>query len=203
MLGPEERAGLRVLVAELGWVRALRVGLSVQLAAVRGAPFGDLPPASDPKERGSRGQVGPAVLLFRALGRHVGGDDALRITGRAVEEGALTFLGRTLGRLDRDALDRMDDAGRDAWARDKADAFPNATVEWKEVGARKVVFEVTACRFVQLLAHAGHPELGPLFCAGDARYFGEVEPGTELVRPTTIAEGSDRCRFTIQAEGDA
>ncbi len=198
MLGPEERTGLRVLVGELGWIRALRVGLSVQLAAARGEPFGDLPPATDTNERGSRAQAGPAVLLYRALKRHVDEPEALRITGRAVEEGALTFLARTIGRLDRDAIDAMSEAERDAWARAKADAFPNATVEWKEIGAQKVVFEVTACRLVQLLHHVGEEQLAPLFCKGDGRYFGEVEPGTELIRPTTIAAGDDRCRFTIR-----
>jgi len=203
MLGPEERAALRVLVEELGWVGALRVGASVQVAALRGQPFADLPRATDRKERGSRDQAGPAVLLFRSLARRVGNAEARRITGRAVEVGSIAFLSRTLGRLDRDALDRMDEAERDGWAREKADAFPNAEIEWKEVGRRRVVFEVTSCRLVELVAHAGHPELAGLFCAGDARYFGEVEPGTELVRPTTIAGGSDRCRFTIQAEVDA
>lgn len=199
MLGPEERAALRVLVEELGWFGALRVGASVQLAGLRGQPFADLPPATDRKERGSREQAGPAILLFRALTRRVGDVEALRVTGRAVEVGSIAFLSRTLGPLDRDALEAMDDAERDAWARTKADAFPNADVEWKEVGRRRVVFEVTSCRLVQLVAHAGHPELADLFCAGDARYFGEAEPGTELIRPTTIASGGDRCRFTIQA----
>jgi hypothetical protein len=199
MLGPEERAALRVLVEELGWLGALRVGASVQVASLRGQPFGDLPRATDRKERGSRDQAGPAILLFRALAPRVGEAEARRITGRAVEVGAIAFLSRTLGRLDRDAIDRMDEAERARWAKAKADAFPNAEVVWKEVGRQRVVFEVTSCRLVELVAHAGHPDLAVLFCAGDARYFGEVEPGTELVRPTTIASGGDRCRFTIQA----
>ncbi len=198
MLGPEERAGLGVLVDALGWLGALRVGLAVQWASARGAPFADLPPATTADEAGSRAQAGPAVLLYRALGRRVAGAEALRLTGRAVEEGAIAFLGRTLGPLDRGALDGMGPAEREAWAQGKAAAFPNATVVWKTVTRHEVVFEVTACRLVQLVAHAGHPELAPLFCVGDGRYFGEIEPGTELVRPTTIAGGGERCRFTIR-----
>jgi hypothetical protein len=53
---------------------------------------------------------------------------------------------------------------------------------------------------VELVRHAGHPELAPLFCVGDARYFREVEAEAELLRPTTLAAGDDRCRFTIRFE---
>ena len=200
MLGPEERAGLKALVAELGVARAVRVGLRVQLEAARGEPFGHLPAADSAQERGSRAQAGPAVLLVRALRRSMSDEDALRVTARVVEEGALIFLARTLGRLDRAAVDALSDAEREAWAKAKAGAFPNATVEWRSVTAREVVFEVTACRLVQLVHQVGEPQLAPLFCSADARYFGEVEPGTELVRPTTIAAGHDRCRFTLRAD---
>ncbi len=199
-LGAEERAALRVLVEELGLVRALAVGVSVQVAALRGEPFADLPPATDFPERGSRQQAGPAVLLYRALARRVGEAEGLRITGRAVEVGAMTFLGRTLGRLERRRIEAMDEAERDRFAKEKAAGFPNAELVWEEISPTRVVFAVTRCRLVELVRHAGHPELAPLFCVGDARYFREVEAEAELLRPTTLAAGDDRCRFTIRFE---
>jgi Amt family ammonium transporter len=45
---------------------------------------------------------------------------------------------------------------------------------------------------------AGVPELAPVFCKGDARFFGTVEPDVELIRPTMIATGGARCDFTLR-----
>jgi hypothetical protein len=186
-----------VLADELGWVAALRVGAAVQWRQLRREPFGELPAAKGFKEAGSRDQAGPAVLLYRVLRERVGQERALHIVGRAVEEGAISFLGRSLGRLDRATIDALDDAGRKAYARDKAAKFPNAELEWVEISGEQVRFEVKACRLVALVGHAGHPELAPLFCKGDERFFGEVQENAELIRPTTLAGGDDRCRFTI------
>ncbi|MCB9674775.1 MAG: L-2-amino-thiazoline-4-carboxylic acid hydrolase [Alphaproteobacteria bacterium] len=198
MLGPEERAGLRVLVDALGWVGALRVGVALEWRRIRGEPFGDLPAAEGHAEVGSRAQAGPAVLLYRVLRERVGDERALAIVAKAVEEGAIAFLSRSIGRLDRAEIGALDDAGREHFAKDRAARFPNATLEWRALTADAVSFDVTACRLVELVVHAGHPELAPLFCAGDARFFGEVEEGAVLDRPTTIAGGDPVCRFTIR-----
>ena len=175
----------------------MRVGARVQILTLRGEPFADLPRAEGFKEVGSRAQAGPAILLYRALARY-GPERALAVVGRAVEEGAIAFLSKSIGRLDRTELEALDAEGRRMFAQDRAAKFPNAEVEWKEISATQVSFVVTACRLVQLGHHAGHPELAPLFCSGDARFFGEVERDAELIRPTTIAGGDDHCSFTIR-----
>jgi hypothetical protein len=61
-----------------------------------------------------------------------------------------------------------------------------------------VKFTISRCRLVELVLQAGKPELAPLFCQGDARFFGSVEPDVELLRPDTIARGGASCPFTIQ-----
>ncbi len=48
-----------------------------------------------------------------------------------------------------------------------------------------------------LCAAAGVPELAPVFCAGDAHFFGTVEPDVLLERPQMIAEGAETCRFRL------
>lgn len=203
MLDATERAALAVLGRRLGWLGALRVGVAVERARRRGEPFADLPPAGDAKEAGSRAQAGPAILLYRALRDRVSADDARAITGEAVSAGALVFLRASLGPLRRAALAALDDAGRRAFAADRADRFPNATLTWDEVSADRVAFTVHACRLVTLVAHAGHPELAPLFCAGDAAYFGAVEPGVVLDRPETLAGGGAACRFSLRFAPEA
>lgn len=197
MLDGTERAALRVLVRNLGLLGALRVGIAVERARRRGEPFADLPAATDGKERGSRAQAGPAVLLYRALLERMSEAEALRVTGEAVVAGALVFLTRTLGPLRRSEVAALDEDGRRRFAEDRADRFPNATLTWDEISAERVRFTVHRCRLVELVAHAGHRELAPLFCLGDARWFGNVEPGVRLERPTTLADGAASCPFTL------
>lgn len=193
-----ERAAFRVLVSELGWFGAVRVGLRVRLDAARGRPFGDLPPAVDDKERGSRAQAGPATLLYSALLPRMPRDEALRITGRIVEEGAMVFLGATVGELRREEIARLDDAERRTMLEERLDRFPNATASVEVVEADHVRFLVSRCRLVELVRHAGHPELAPLFCAADGRFFRELPDGVRLDRPTTLADGAEGCPFDLR-----
>jgi hypothetical protein len=143
------------------------------------------------------------VLLLRALRDRVGAEAARAITGEAVAAGAIAFLRAALGPLRRAEIAALDDAGRRAFAADRAARFPNVTLAWDEVSPDRVAFTVTRCRLVELVAHAGHPELAPLFCAGDAAWFGGVEPGVLLDRPETIAAGGAACRFSLRFAPEA
>lgn len=198
MFGAIERTAFRVLWSRLGLWRALQVGLAVQRRVGRGEPFAHLPPPEDWKERGSREQAGPAVVLFEELCRVVHEAEALSVTAEVVEEGAVVFLTQTIGSLRRADLEPLDPEARRAFAEDRGSRFPNATLTWDEVAASRVRFTVHACRLVELVNAVGHPELAPLFCQGDARFFGTVEPDVELIRPHTLATGGHDCPFTIQ-----
>jgi predicted ArsR family transcriptional regulator len=190
LLSAVDRAGLAALAQQVGWPAALWIGASLRLAQARGAPFADLPAATDDAERGSRAQAGSAILLFRALADRV--DDPLAVTAKVIEASALAFLSATIGSLD------LGGAGdRRAQVSAAIGRFPNVTARIDEAAADRVAFTVTACRLVALARHAGHPELAPLFCRADARWFGEVQPGVRLERPTTIAGGDAVCGFRI------
>lgn len=182
----------------LGFRDAVRVGLRVQRRAGRGEPFAELPPTDDWREAGSREQAGPAILLYDELRDLVHEAEALSITAEVVEEAAVVFLGRTIGSLRRSDLAPLDEAARRAFVEERGRRFPNATLTWDEVSPSRVRFTVHACRLVELVVQAGRPELAPLFCQGDARFFGTVEPDVELLRPETIAGGGAACPFTIQ-----
>jgi predicted ArsR family transcriptional regulator len=75
--------------------------------------------------------------------------------------------------------------------------FFNATMRWDEIGPQCVRFTVTHCRFPELCAAAGEPEVAPLLCKGDAVYFGEVLGSVHLERPHTLAGGGPECPFTL------
>lgn len=192
------RAAFGVLWRRLGFFRALSVGLAIDRQRAGGRPFGHLPPPVDDKERQSRDQIGPAIVLFALLVERYGDTKALSVTAEVVEAAALAFLGETVGPLRRAQLAAMDAEARDRFVRERMSRFPNAEVRFEHIGADEVRFTVTACRFVNLCHAAGCPELAPLFCAGDARFFGEVEPDVVLIRETTLAVGGDRCPFVLR-----
>jgi len=195
-----DRVALRVLVRRLGLLRALRAGVAVQWRTARGEPFADLPPAEGFAETGSRAQAGPAIVLYRVLAQRHDPSVALQITGEVIEEAALVFLRQSLGFIERDEVTGLDDDARRRFAEERAARFPNATLTFDEIGPERVRFTVHRCRLVELVHHAGHPELAPLFCRGDARYFGEVQPGVRLTRPGTLAQGDPSCPFTLAWE---
>jgi hypothetical protein len=222
LLSKPDGAALGALARAAGWWTAARVAAAIVLRRAGGEPFADLPPAATAAESGSRGQAGGAILLYRALRGRV--DDPLGVAGAAIEAAALAFLGEAIGPLSgafgpaagpaaagpRDGGDprgggaeSADDAARRAFVADRLARFPNVDARIDEITPERVAFTVTRCRLVELARLAGHPELAPLFCAADARYFGEVQRGVRLDRPSTIASGRPTCAFVLTTVAEA
>ncbi len=198
MAQPGQGRAALILLRELGLVRALRVGLSLARRQRAGEPFAALPPPENDAERLSRAQIGPAILLYQELLRFLPRDEALRLTERVVVVGAVAFLRRSIGRLRRAELAALDEPGRQRFVEARGARFFNATTRWDEVSAASVRFTVTHCRFPPLCQALGVPELAPVFCKGDERFFGSVEPDVVLERPHTLAEGAASCPFTLR-----
>ncbi|MFB6371555.1 MAG: L-2-amino-thiazoline-4-carboxylic acid hydrolase [Bradymonadaceae bacterium] len=202
MIKREDIVGFRILVDELGLVDALRIGGRMQRQIFAGEPFSDLPAPESDQERESRDQIAPAIVLYRQLRDELGEERALEVAERVIREATVVFLSKTVGRLRRDELLAMDDDEREAFVREKGQHFANADLTWDQIGAESVEFTVTHCRFPPLCEAAGVPELAPLFCKGDADFFGGVEEDVDLERPHTIAEGAENCPFHIYMRDD-
>lgn len=199
-MSPDPRSPLAMpalLLRRLGPLTTLRVAAGIVRRHLRGEPFSHLPPADTPRERQSRAQAAPVILLYRAL-TALGHPSPLALTGELLELGAIAFLAKSLGPIRQADLAAMSEPERQRWVAERAARFPNAEPVFHSVTATEVRFTVHACRFVGLTHTAGHPELAPLFCRGDARYFGQVEPGVTLVRPHTLATGGPECPFTLR-----
>lgn len=185
---PIEPAALAVLVRELGLLRALAVGFEVGARMAAGEPFSRLDPPATPKERASRQQIAPAIVLYRVL-RRVRGRDALRITREVVLAAGAAFMARTVGLLARTtSLDEV------SLVRTTS-RFPNAKFSGFEVSADRVAFTAHECLFPTLTRETGAPELAPLFCEVDARAFQDLN--VRLDRPRTMAEGANDCHFQL------
>lgn len=193
-----ERYAAPVLIRELGVLAALEVGRAIRRRVRAGEPFEHLAVPADAREAASRAQAGPAVVLYQELTARVGQHEAMRITREAVGAAGCAFLAKQLGPLRRAELARLDESGRQALAAKMSDSFFNATMEWDRISPEGVDFRVTACSFPTLCASAGVPELAPVFCEVDERYFETVERDVELVRPRTIARGGEQCDFGLR-----
>lgn len=197
-LDPNERIAAPILLRELGVWGALLVGRRIRRRQRAGEPFQLLAPPATEEERLSRDQIGPAILLYRELRERIGREEALRITEVVVVEAALIFLRETIGPLRRAELEALDEESKQAFVKERGRRFFNATVQWDEVSGERVRFTVKHCKFPPLCVAAGVPELAPLFCRADARYFGSVEPDVTLTRNQTIAEGAPTCPFLLE-----
>jgi len=198
LIDPMDRAAVPILLARLGIWRTLRVGMGLRRRLARGAPFDVLPAPTEEAERLSREQIAPAVVLYQLLAESLGSDEALQVTEEVVVASTVVWLREQIGPLERSALAAMDGPAREAFVRQTGARFFNATMRWDRVDAEEVSFTVTACRFPRLCAEAGVPELAPVFCKGDAVFFGTVEPNVSLTRPETIAGGASACPFTLR-----
>jgi hypothetical protein len=185
-----------MLRRELGVLGAAGVLADVLGQRLRGAPFSELGPPADRREALTRRQAAPAVQLHRALRRRVDAERAYALTRDAVLAGGLVFLRGLLGDLDPE----RDSAGSDVAERlgELAGRFFNAEGELAMDGGRAVTFDVSRCRFVELLDAIDARELAPLFCEVDRAYFTPEQTPIRLSRGRTLAGGDDRCDFRFE-----
>ncbi|KAJ4313067.1 hypothetical protein N0V84_009600 [Fusarium piperis] len=60
--------------------------------------------------------------------------------------------------------------------------------------------EVHKCWYMDTLQRLDARGIGPSFCSFDRSWYDPIDPGrhgVKFTRPSTIAEGADRCRFNI------
>lgn len=188
-------AVLRALGAELGWLRAAQVLVRVAWSRARGEPFATLGPPPDERDRLSRRQCGPAVVLYRALLEHTTQPRARAITREAVIAGALPFLDAMIPPLSVSELAEQAPA--------LAERFFNADGHTAVVDdGAAVTFDVHRCRFVELLSAVGASELTALFCEVDRMFFDGRRRPVAMYRRLTLAGGDDRCDFRFEPLDD-
>ncbi|MBN2149067.1 MAG: L-2-amino-thiazoline-4-carboxylic acid hydrolase [Anaerolineales bacterium] len=90
-------------------------------------------------------------------------------------------------------------ASLDAWQ--KGDAMQ---IEKLEQSERRFNFNVRRCRYAEMYAALGAPELGVLLsCNRDAALIEGFNPHIRLTRTQTIMEGAEYCDFRYEMEDDS
>ena len=189
------RAAWSVLRRRLGTARALRLVWQLSRALRRGEPFVDLPPVETEKQAWCRQQLGPAIALYRILKAQRGAEAALELTADLVLEATVAYLRTQIPALQRKDYEVLPESERQSMLTNLVDQFPNVEVGAFETSDRHFRFTVSRCVFVGMCRDLGHPELAPIFCAGDGAFFERHMPEIAFDRPTTRAQGQSCCDF--------
>ncbi|MDP8225632.1 MAG: L-2-amino-thiazoline-4-carboxylic acid hydrolase [Candidatus Lernaella stagnicola] len=187
---------LRLLARRLGLVQTLAVTAELAAHQAIGRPWRGYPPPTSKKEKASRKQAGPAILLYQILKRRFGDYEALDITGEIVTAGAVEFLSIVVPVVRPEDYENVPQAEQLRRLTEVADRFPNGDIAPPHIEADlSFGYDVVRCHFPELFKMLGVPELAPLFCRGDKIFFDRHQPYLEMRRTTTIAEGGEVCDF--------
>lgn len=190
-------ASLKILIKRIGVYRT-----SITLAhflkySLTGQPWKRLPPPADERERLSRNQAGPAVLLYQSLTVTIGPGRAFDLAGEAILAGSLIFLKSQVPIISREQLAGLSPLKRERFIADITGRFFNADVDDPQIGEDSFSYRVCRCRFPELLQKIGLPELGELFCRGDRIFFERYQPNVLFDRTVTLARDGKPCDFSF------
>jgi hypothetical protein len=189
---------LSILAKNIGVKACAGVLFDMARRAVLGEPWKGQARPQDTKERFSREQSGPAVLLYRALLSKVSNDRAIEITGEIIMEASILFLRAQIPVMQPNLLSTMSEKEREKYILNIADQFYNADLGRVEFTEDSFSYEIVRCRFPELMKTVGHPELAPLFCAGDAVFFDREQPHIDFSRTHTLSADAKPCDFSFQ-----
>ena len=201
-MNPMIKAALSSLYQELGLKLMLITIIKLSWSKLKGEPFQDLPLAQNRKERLSREQLGPVIIIYRILLMYLNPQEALKITTKVVETSGRAFLKVVLKDLDLNELTQLSEKEQKNYLTNLLDAVPNSIFTIHIVDQSTVHFTVTDCLFVQLCHQLELPQLAPLFCAVDKAFFQKDVTNISFERETTIAEGGHTCPFVFKVESD-
>ena len=191
-------AAISLLNKRLGVLATTSVLGALMFRQVKGQPWRGLPSPADEKEKLTREQAGPAILLYRVLCDRMPQQDALDLTADIATEGALIFLRQTIPTIRAAEMNALSDEQRLEFLQGIQGKFFNADAGDYTIGETDFSFLIQRCRFPELCKATGHPELAPVFCKGDGLFFERHQPEVLFSREHTLARDGQPCDFSFQ-----
>lgn len=188
----------KILTQRLGYTVFPGLIAKVAYRLLLGEPWRNIHPAESERERLTREQAGPALVLLDVLTDKIGYERALAITSEIVTESAVLFLKTAIPPFTHSQFIAMSREEQLKFLNECIARFPNAVVEKVEVTDECFSYDVTYCEFGILMKKLGRSELAPMFCAGDAVFFERFMPEVEFTREMTLAEGGECCPFRFR-----
>ena len=131
--------------------------------------------------------------LIAALSAEFGRERVWEIVSKVIQEIALQQGAQLASSMESNDLPHFAMA-TETWKKDNA-----IQTEVLEQTRKKFSFNVYRCRYAEMYAHLGIPELGKMLsCDRDYALIEGFNPDIELTRTQTIMEGADICDFCFE-----
>jgi hypothetical protein len=192
------RLALGVLAERLGWAAALKIAARLQWHLWRHSPFASLNAKRRPtlNERLSQHQMAPLILLHRLLLEEgLAEPEVLSLLTALSETVAMAFLQYNVPILRQQDFLRHTHAEKLRLLQRLTGRFFNAEAALSLVDDDTFRFDVQHCHFAWYSQALGVPQLAPLFCHADKRFFDEHQPDVVFFRSQTLAANQLPCDF--------
>jgi hypothetical protein len=137
-----------------------------------------------------------AACLIRGFSQVMGHAKALQVASAAIQADAMVTGQNLAERYGSNTMLGLARMVREVWAEGNA-----MTIHFLEETERKLSFNVTRCRYVELYERLGMRELGfCLSCCRDEPLARGFNPRMKLLRTQTIMEGATFCDFRFALE---
>lgn len=137
------------------------------------------------------------IGAYRVLQRRIAPERAREMIEATLRLGFAWLTDKNRAGLDgaEDPFVMLTEASRD---REQSFFGTNFSFERPRDDSSAYHLDITRCWYVEVCIAEGERTLAPVFCSFDRAWFEAVDPardGFVFRRPTTIADGDDRCRF--------
>lgn len=197
------KTAVKLLINRFGLKDALALALKLQWTLVTDNPFKTLNRKNKPTEQQklSQRQMAPVVVLFQLLQeKGLSKQQSLEVLRELIGEVATEFLKFNVPVIQKESYSNKPYAEKLSVLGKVTGRFFNAEAELTLDENDNFKFNVTRCHFANYCRKLNVPELGPLFCSADKRFFDDYQKDIVFFRSKTIAGGDGCCDFTFSWE---
>ena len=194
-----QRLAFVTLVRRLGWQQATFVSVRVLWRLCFKHPFRGFNGRSlTSAEACSQRQLAPALVLYDVLVNCLDSEPRAREVVQAVVNAfAPAYLQFSIPQISAQRVVQQSSHQREQYFTAICRRFFNARGRIL-VRDERLEFRVHLCFFASYCRQLGYPQLAPVFCAADARYFVDQQPDVVFARTQTLANGDAVCDFSFQ-----
>lgn len=192
--------GLWVLAGEVGWLKAIQLGIKLELKLKNDNPFDAINKVEKitPQKASSQQQMSPVVALYSILVKNgYSKEKSIVILDKLVTNVAFQFLKFNIPIVQKSSA-KLSKEKKLSLFKKISSRFFNAEAVISLPEENAISFDVHFCHFAYYCKKLGIEEIGYLFCKADKIFFEKSQPNIEFSRSKTVMEGATICDFRFK-----
>lgn len=192
--------GLWVLAGEVGWLKAIQLGIKLELKLKNDNPFDAINKVEKitPQKASSQQQMAPVVVLYSILVKNgYSKEKSIVILDKLVTKVAFQFLKFNIPIVQKSSA-KLSKEKKLSLFKKISSRFFNAEAVISLPEENAISFDVHFCHFAYYCKKLGIEEIGYLFCKADKIFFEKSQPNIEFSRSKTVMEGATICDFRFK-----